>query len=77
MTVSNASYLVLQSSGDLPMTMNRIVSTTKPMSWIGFRPHLSMRKNVAQYPGTEPATDKMIFPTARFHSVPYTTCGGG
>lgn len=51
------------------MTRNRTASTLNPMNCKGFRPHLSMTRNAAQYPGTRPASDSMRFPRLRFRSV--------
>jgi hypothetical protein len=34
----------------LPMITKRAVSTTKPMSWIGFLPHESMKRSETQNP---------------------------
>ena len=51
------------------MMRNRTVSTLKPMNWIGFRPHLSMKRNVAQYPGTRPASDRIRLPRLKLRSA--------
>lgn len=42
-----------------------MVSMTKPMSWMGLRPHESMKRNETQYPGMRPATERMMLPTER------------
>jgi hypothetical protein len=46
-----------------------MVRMTNPINWIGFRPHESMKRKQTQYPGINPATDKMTFPTEMLKRV--------
>jgi hypothetical protein len=51
------------------MMMKRMVRMMKPMSWIGFLPQESMKRNETQYPGIRPATERIRLPTQMFFKL--------
>lgn len=51
-----------------PITKNKTVKATNPISWIGIRPHLSTKATVSQYPGTVPRKAISKFPCTNWMS---------
>jgi hypothetical protein len=54
-----------------PMMTKVQVSTVKPISWMGFLPHESMKRKETQYPGMRPAAERIRFPTQTFLKAKY------
>jgi hypothetical protein len=53
-------YWIVQEDKRVFAALTVIVSMMNPMSWIGLRPHESMKRNVTQYPGISPAMERIV-----------------